>query len=84
MFLGGPAVTVTYDPRHPEYYNEADLRAETTRVYDLCHGCRLCHNLCPAFPSLFEMIDDKDGAVDRLSGAEQDRVVDKCYQCKLC
>ena len=52
-------MTITYDPTHPEYYNEADLRAEMTRVYDLCHGCRLCYNLCPAFPSLFEMIDDR-------------------------
>jgi glycerol-3-phosphate dehydrogenase subunit C len=77
-------LTITYDPRDPAYYNESDLRAEMTRVYDLCHGCRLCHNLCPAFPSLFQMIDAKDGAVDLLAAAEQDRVVDECYQCKLC
>jgi Fe-S oxidoreductase len=77
-------VTTTYDPHHPAYYDEADLRGELTRVYDLCHGCRLCYNLCPAFPSLFEMIDAKDGAVDLLTAAEQDRVVDECYQCKLC
>jgi Fe-S oxidoreductase len=77
-------VTITYDPHHPAYYDEADLRAEMTRVYDLCHGCRLCYSLCPAFPSLFDMIDAKDGAVDQLTAAEQDRVVDECYQCKLC
>jgi glycerol-3-phosphate dehydrogenase subunit C len=77
-------LTVTYDPKHPAYYDETDLRAEMTRVYELCHGCRLCHNLCPAFPSLFQMIDAKDGAVDLLTAAEQDRVVDECYQCKLC
>jgi glycerol-3-phosphate dehydrogenase subunit C len=77
-------LTTTYDPKHPAYYDETNLRSEMTRVYDLCHGCRLCHNLCPAFPSLFEMIDAKDGAVDRLTAAEQDRVVDECYQCKLC
>jgi len=77
-------MTVTYDPKHPAYYDEADLRAEMTRVYDLCHGCRLCFNLCPPFPSLFEMIDAKDGVVADLTPAEQDRVVDECYQCKLC
>jgi Fe-S oxidoreductase len=77
-------VTTTYDPRHPDYFDESDLRGELTRVYDLCHGCRLCYSLCPAFPSLFEMIDAKDGAVDLLTAAEQDRVVDECYQCKLC
>src|SRR5437764_435748 len=77
-------MTVTYDPREPAYFDEADLRDELTRVYDLCHGCRLCFNLCPSFPTLFEYIDGHDGKVDALSTAEQDQVVDECYQCKLC
>jgi glycerol-3-phosphate dehydrogenase subunit C len=77
-------VTITYDPKHPEYYDEGDLRAELTRVYDLCHGCRLCLSLCPSFPTLFNAIDARDGAVDDLTPAEQDQVVDECYQCKLC
>jgi Fe-S oxidoreductase len=77
-------MTTTYDPRHPAYYDEGDLREEMTRVYDLCHGCRLCWNLCPSFLSLFEMIDAKDGFVEGLTPAEQDRVVNECYQCKLC
>jgi Fe-S oxidoreductase len=78
-------VTITYDPFHPKYLDEADLREEMTRVYDLCHGCRLCFKFCTAFPTLFELIDrhdDQDAA--RLSAAEQDRVVDECFQCKLC
>src|SRR5947208_15399941 len=77
-------MTTTYDPTHPKYADEAALPGEMTRVYDLCHGCRLCFNLCPAFPSLFDFIDRRDGAVDALTTAEQDRVVDECYQCKLC
>lgn len=77
-------MTITYDPNHPKYYDEADLREELTRVYDLCHGCRMCFNLCPSFPSLFEMVDNHDGNVEALSKAEQDRVVDECYQCKIC
>ncbi|MST33406.1 4Fe-4S dicluster domain-containing protein, partial [Acidimicrobiaceae bacterium USS-CC1] len=81
---GERAVTTTYDPRHPAYFDETDLRGELTRVYDLCHGCRLCLSLCPSFPTLFDLIDAKDGAVDALTAAEQDRVVDECYQCKLC
>ena len=28
------------------------------RVYDICIGCRLCFNLCPSFPSLFDSIDE--------------------------
>jgi Fe-S oxidoreductase len=78
-------VTTTYDPFHPKYFDEADLRGELTRVYDLCHGCRLCFKFCTAFPTLFEFIDrhdDQDAA--RLTPAEQDQVVDECFQCKLC
>src|SRR5271155_2817999 len=54
------------------------------RVFDLCHGCRLCFNLCPSFPSLFGFIDEHDGEVAALDQAERDQVVDECYQCKLC
>ena len=77
-------MTTTYDPKHPRYFDEPDLRGELTRVYDLCHGCRLCFNLCPSFPSLFDAVDRHDGDVDALSKPEQDQVVDECYQCKLC
>lgn len=78
-------MTITYDPKHPLYLDEADVRSEMTRVYDLCHGCRLCFKFCTAFPSLFEMIDRfEDQDTGRLTPAEQDRVVDECFQCKLC
>ncbi|MCU1485719.1 MAG: hypothetical protein JWN67_2465 [Actinomycetia bacterium] len=78
-------MTVTYDPKHPQYFAEADLREELTRVYDLCHGCRLCWNLCTSFPTLFAFIDahdDQDAA--KLTRAEQDQVVDECFECKIC
>jgi Fe-S oxidoreductase len=78
-------MTTTYDPFHPKYFDEADLREEMVRVYDLCHGCRLCFKFCGAFPTLFEAIDrhdDQDAA--RLTTAEQDGVVDECFNCKLC
>lgn len=78
-------MTTTYDPFHPNYFVESDLRDELTRVYDLCHGCRLCFKFCTAFPTLFEMIDefdDQDAA--RLTPAQQDQVVDECFNCKLC
>ena len=78
-------MTITYDPQDPAYWDESDLRGEMTRVFDLCHGCRMCFKLCPSFPSLFEMVDefdDQDAA--RLTPAQQDRVVDECFNCKLC
>jgi Fe-S oxidoreductase len=78
-------MTTTYDPFHPNYFDERDLRDEMTRVYDLCHGCRLCFKFCTAFPTLFEAIDrhdDQDAA--KLTKAEQDQVVEECFNCKLC
>ena len=78
-------MTTTYDPFHPKYFDEVDLREELTRVYDLCHGCRLCFKFCTAFPTLFDFIDrheDQDAA--RMTPAEQDQVVDECFNCKLC
>lgn len=77
-------MTTTYDPTHPKYFEEPDLRVEMERVFDLCHGCRLCFNLCPSFPTLFSAIDARDGDVGAMTADEQDQVVDECYQCKLC
>jgi glycerol-3-phosphate dehydrogenase subunit C len=79
------AMTTTYDPHHPQYLDEADVRKEMTRVFDLCHGCRLCFKLCTSFPTMFEFIDRHDDQdAGRLTPAQQDRVVDECFQCKLC
>jgi glycerol-3-phosphate dehydrogenase subunit C len=78
-------VTTTYDPFDPKYFDEGDLREEMNRVYDLCHGCRLCFKFCTSFPTLFEYIDefdDQDAA--RMTPAQQDQVVEECFQCKLC
>ena len=77
-------MTATYDPTDPKYFDPAALRVELDRVFDLCHGCRLCFNLCPSFPTLFDFIDAKDGDVSALTDGEHRQVVDECYQCKLC
>lgn len=78
-------MTITYVPTHPNYLDEADVRDELTRVFDLCHGCRRCLGFCTSFPTLFEMIDQHDDRdAGRLTPAQQDQVVDECFQCKLC
>ena len=78
-------MTVTYDPHHPMYLDEADTRAELTRVYDMCHGCRLCFKFCPSFPTLFDYIDRHDDQdAGKMTPAQQDHVIDECFQCKLC
>jgi len=77
-------MTALYDPSDPGYLDAGDLHAEMDRVFDLCHGCRLCFNLCPSFPTLFDFVDQHDGEAAALTGPERDQVVDECYQCKLC
>jgi len=77
-------MTAVYDPTDPRYFDRGALREELDRVFDLCHGCRLCFNLCPSFPTMFGFIDARDGDVSALTEGERDQVVDECYQCKLC
>ncbi len=78
-------MTITYDPNHPKYLDEADVREELTRVYDLCHGCRLCFKYCTSFPTLFSYVDQHDDQdAGKLTVAQQDQVIDECFQCKLC
>jgi glycerol-3-phosphate dehydrogenase subunit C len=80
-----PDVTTTYDPHHPQYLDDADLREELTRVFEVCHSCRLCFELCSAFPTLFDLIDRHEGQdAGPLTRAEQDQVVGECFHCKLC
>jgi glycerol-3-phosphate dehydrogenase subunit C len=75
----------TYDPNESRYWDEADLAAETDRIFDVCNGCRLCYNLCPSFPTLFEAFDAADDAGERaLAPAVKERVADLCFQCKVC
>jgi len=78
-------MTITYDPKNPLYLDEADVREELTRVYDICHGCRLCFKFCSSFPTLFDYVDAHDDQdAGRMTPAQQDQVADECFQCKLC
>jgi glycerol-3-phosphate dehydrogenase subunit C len=79
-----PTDGIAYSPLAPHYYDADKLQPELHRVFDICHGCRLCFNLCPSFPALFQAVDGHGGDVRNLSGAETDRVIDTCYQCKIC
>lgn len=78
-------MTTTFDPTHPAYVDEHDVRSELTRVFAHCGGCRRCVDRCGAFPTLFEMIDRRtDGDAGRLTPVDQDRVVGECFQCGQC
>lgn len=47
-------------PREDIYWSSEALVAEEKRVFEICNGCRLCFNLCPSFPTLFNAIDALD------------------------
>jgi len=71
--------------REPEFFDEAKLLGEMERVFDICHGCRRCVNLCTAFPTLFDLVDSsKTLEVDGVDKAQYWKVVDQCYLCDMC
>jgi glycerol-3-phosphate dehydrogenase subunit C len=77
--------------RHPieweteAFYDEAALDAELRRVFDVCHGCRRCFNLCDSFPMLFDFIDESDtGELDSVESKQFKPVVDACTLCDMC
>jgi Fe-S oxidoreductase len=68
----------------PEFWDEEALLKDELRHFDVCHGCRLCWNFCPAFPELFDRTDAVDGDLSKLTRSDLRPVEDLCYQCKLC
>ncbi len=77
--------------RHPldwkseAFYDEGKAFEELERVFDICHGCRRCVNLCTAFPTLFDLVDEsKTMEVDGVAKQDYWKVVDQCYLCDMC
>jgi glycerol-3-phosphate dehydrogenase subunit C len=80
-----PTQGLSYDPNDDKYWDPDALQQEVTRVFEVCHGCRMCFKFCDSFPSLFKFIDDRhDGDVHKIAVAETAQVMDECFQCKLC
>ena len=68
-----------------EFYDPDSLYTELERVFDICHGCRRCVNLCDSFPTLFDLVDESDTfEVDGVDKADYMKVVDQCFLCDLC
>jgi glycerol-3-phosphate dehydrogenase subunit C len=71
--------------KDPSFYDPKALEHELERVFDICHGCRRCFNLCESFPTLFDAIDDSpSGELDSVPKAVYWQVVDHCYLCDMC
>lgn len=80
-----PTDGLSYDPTQDKYWDEAALGKEITRVFEVCHGCRMCFKFCDSFPDLFELIDERyDGDVRKLDAEDTRGVMNSCFQCKLC
>ncbi|MEQ1565329.1 MAG: heterodisulfide reductase-related iron-sulfur binding cluster [Myxococcota bacterium] len=80
-----PTDALSYDPEQPVYWDPSALQTEVTRVFEVCHGCRMCFKYCDSFPNLFRWIDDThDGDVRKLTADQIGGVMDACFQCKLC
>ena len=73
------------DWRSDAFYDETALNAELGRVFEICHGCRRCFNLCNAFPTLFDAIDESETTeLDGVAKSVYWDVVDHCYLCDMC
>ncbi len=67
------------------FYDEPQLFEELERVFDICHGCRRCFNLCNSFPTLFDAVDESESMeVDTVPKKVYWDVVDNCYLCDMC
>jgi len=65
-------------------WTRSQLEQETTRIFDVCDGCRRCFNLCPSFNTLLEKIDEYESDISKITSADYEQVEKGCYYCKLC
>ncbi len=80
-----PTAGLTYDPSDARYWDERALSGEVERVFEICHGCRMCFKYCDSFPILFRALDAQPEPDPRRLGATVvEQVMDACFQCKLC
>ena len=84
-----PAKPPANDPNDWRFWDAADLEHEARRVFEVCHGCRMCVNYCGSFPIMFGQVD-RDIEKNEAHGAEllgaEDfaKITEACWQCKLC
>ena len=84
-----PAAPPARSPQDAKYWDATDLERELRRVFEICHGCRMCVSYCGSFPDLFARVDrdiEKRGATGAEALAAEDftNVTELCWQCKLC
>jgi glycerol-3-phosphate dehydrogenase subunit C len=71
--------------RDSKFYDETALEHELQRVFEICHGCRRCFNLCRSFPTLFDAVDAAPTMeLDSVDKRVYWQVVENCYLCDMC
>src|SRR5579862_5441662 len=69
----------------PEFVDRGATEAEMRRIFDICHGCRRCFNLCDSFPILFDLIDGgPTGELDGVARSDYAKVDAACTLCDMC
>jgi glycerol-3-phosphate dehydrogenase subunit C len=69
----------------PNFTDRVKTEAEMHRIFDICHTCRRCFNLCDAFPRLFDLIDNSEsGELDTVATADYQKVANACTLCDMC
>ena len=69
---------------HPAYSDPTSLERELRRVGEICHQCRRCLPLCPAFPKLFDLVDATEDEIAGVTNQGFEAVNELCFHCKLC
>jgi len=73
------------DWQSPDFYDMDKIETELERVFDICHGCRRCFNLCDSFPQLFDLIDESEtGELDSVARSDYKPIIDACTLCDMC
>ncbi|MBC6440517.1 MAG: glycerol-3-phosphate dehydrogenase [Rhodospirillales bacterium] len=73
------------DWQSPDFIDPDKIDIELRRVFDICHGCRRCFNLCDSFPQLFDLIDESEsGELDTVNSKDFKPVIDACTLCDMC
>src|SRR5215472_13769856 len=84
-----PKQPPAFNPNDDRYWDGRDLEQEMRRVFEVCHGCRMCVGYCGTFPDVFARIDravDKGEATgaEKLDAEAFARASELCWQCKMC
>ena len=71
--------------KNPDFLDKKKLDDEMRRVFEVCHSCRRCYNLCDSFPTLFDLIDESNlGEVESVKSSDFGKIVDRCTLCDIC